>query len=187
MKRTIFFIIAITVTIISSLNAQENKHKYDFKVGAGLRIMGKTDLNMCYENELNYKLNDYVSSSVSLGFGRSVEYLEEHNAFIQASFNLFVSPFKNYKRNNFKIGLGFTHINDAITYIYSTGDSPNSPTANNPKYTYFNYAVTGFNLIVENEYQINSKFLIGGKLFASGLIFEGHLFSAAMIKMGIIL
>jgi hypothetical protein len=183
MKRTIFFIIAIT--IMSSLIAQEKTSKLDFKIGSGLGFMGSGDLTaLCFENELNYKLNNYLSTSISLGIGRSVEFIENHNDYLQGSLNLFISPFRNDKRNNFKIGLGYTRINETVTYL--SGSHYYQGTLMD-KFEYSGSSINGFNMIVENEYKITSRFLVGGKLFMTGSIDTGGIVSGGMIKLGIVL
>lgn len=183
MKRTIFFIIAATV--IFNLTAQEKTPKLDFKIGTGLGFMGSGDLTaLCFENELNYKLNNYFSTSISLGFGRSIEFIERQNDYLQGSFNLFISPFRNDKRNNFKLGLGYTRINEAVTYLFSSFQYPNTYLN---EFKYSGVSINGFNMIIENEYKITSKFLIGGKLFMTGGIEDGGIVSGGMIKLGIVL
>ena len=183
MKKTILFAIALFITL--NMNAQENTHKFDFKIGTGLGFMGSGDLTaLCFENELNYKLNNYFSTSISLGIGRSIEFIEDHNDYLQGSLNLFISPFRNDKRNNFKIGLGYTRINETSTYLSGTyillGTTMN-------KFDYSSGSINGFNMIIENEYSITSRFLIGGKLFVTGGIDEGGIVSGGMIKLGIAL
>ena len=42
MKKTILFAIALFITL--NMNAQENTHKFDFKIGTGLGFMGSGDL-----------------------------------------------------------------------------------------------------------------------------------------------
>ena len=47
--------------------------------------------------------------------------------------------------------------------------------------------VNGFSLILEDEYMIGSRFLLGGKLFVTGGVDEGGIVSGGMIKPGILL
>ena len=89
MKKT--FIVIILTTVILNMTAQERTQKFDFKIGSGLGFMGSGDLTaLCFENELNYKLNNYFSTSISLGIGRSVEFKDNHNDYLQGSLNLFL-------------------------------------------------------------------------------------------------
>ncbi len=183
MKKTIILI--ITAALIISLNAQEKVHKFDFKIGSGLGFMGSGDLTaLCFENELNYKLNNYFSTSLSLGIGRSKEYKERHNDYLQGSLNLFISPFRNDKKNNFKIGLGYTRINVTVASFSSSYYYPDTYIN---QYNYNASSINGFNMIIENEYKISSRFIIGGKLFVTGGIEEGGIVSGALIKLGIVL
>lgn len=183
MKKT--FIVIILSTVILNMTAQERTQKFDFKIGSGLGFMGSGDLTaLCFENELNYKLNNYFSTSISLGIGRSVEFKDNHNDYLQGSLNLFISPFRNDKRNNFKLGLGYTRINEAVTYLSSSYYYPNTYLN---EFEYSGTSINGFNMIIENEYKITSRFLIGCKLFVTGGIEEGGIVSGGMIKLGIVL
>jgi len=183
MKKTALIIIAL-VTVFS-LTAQVNTHKLDLKVGSGFGFMGDGDLTaLCFENELNYKLNNYLSTSVSLGIGRSLVDANKHNDYLQGSINLFFSPFKNNRLNNFKIGAGYTRVNEATSY-WSSSSYYNDIYIK--KYEYSTSTINGFNVILEDEYMINSRFLVGGKLFVTGGILEGGIVSGAMAKFGILL
>ena len=183
MKKTIIFIISIVITL--NLTAQEKTHKFDFKIGSGLGLMGSGDLiALCFENELNYKLDNYFSTSISLGIGRSIEFNKRHNDYLQRSLNLFISPFRNDKKNNFKIGLGYSRINETVTYLSSWYYYPDTYI---DKFEYSGSSINAFNMIIENEYKITSRFLIGGKLFMTIGIEEGGIISGVMIKFGYVL
>ena len=183
MKKTL--LILILTTVILNVTAQEQTHKFDFKIGSGLGFMGSGDLTaLCFENELNYKLNNYFSTSIGLGIGRSVEFKENHNDYLQGSLNFFISPFRNDKRNNFKLGLGYTRINETVTYLSSSYYYPDTYIN---KFEYSGISINGFNMIIEDEYKITSRFLIGCKLFMTGGIEEGGIVSGGMIKLGIVL
>ncbi len=47
--------------------------------------------------------------------------------------------------------------------------------------------VNGFSVMIENEYRISSRFLIGGKIFVTGGRDEGGVISGGMIKFGVTL
>ena len=190
MKKTGFLLIALALGL--SLTAQVNTHKLDFKTGTGFGFMGSGDLTaLCFENELNYKLNSYFTTSVSVGIGRTVKDIYRHNDYFQGSLNLFISPFKNTRRNNFRIGGGYTLINETSLYNPSMYDHMINRTFKEEKYNngfdYMTRMVRGFSMILEDEYLINSKFLIGGKLFVTGGEREGGVVSGGMIKLGILL
>jgi len=184
MKKTVLTIFTLIASI--SLTAQVNTHKLDYTLGSGFGFMGSGDvMATCFENELNYKLNRYLSTSISLGIGRTLKDVKSHNDYMLGSLNLFISPFKNNRLNNFKIGGGYTLINE--TASYSTYDIDYSEGTYNPDFNYLTRMVNGFSLILEDEYMINSRFLVGGKLFVTGGIEEGGIVSGGMIKLGILL
>ncbi|MBN1650752.1 MAG: hypothetical protein JW857_05460 [Bacteroidales bacterium] len=179
MKKLTFIIIAIILTV--NLSAQEKPRKFDFKIGSGIGFMGSGDaMTLCLENELDYKLSNYFSTSIGIGIGRTSVSETRHNDYLQGSLNVFISPFRNDKRNNFRVGVGYTRINESITYLTYREQTTNI-------YHYFYNTINGFNLILENDYQITSRFLLGGKLFVTGGIYEGGVVSGAMIKFGIVL
>jgi hypothetical protein len=62
----------IITLILFSLPAkgQEKTSKFDFRIGSGVSILGTGDMiTLAYENELNYKLNNYLTSSISINLG----------------------------------------------------------------------------------------------------------------------
>lgn len=186
MKKLSLIVIVLIISI--NLMAQVNKHKFDFKFGSGLGFMGSGDVTaLCFENELNYKFNHYVSTSVSLGIGRTFQNVYSHNDYLLGSLNLFLSPFKNNGRNNFKIGGGYTLINETALYNPDRYNLDYMQGNYNAGYYYLTRRVDGFSIIVEDEYMINSKFLIGGKIFVTGGRSEGGIVSGGMIKLGVLL
>lgn len=190
MKKTVILFIVFVSGL--SLMAQVNTHKFDFKIGTGIGLMGSGDLTaLCFENELNYKLNSYITTSVSVGIGRTPKDIYRHNDYLLGSLNLFISPFKNTRRNNFRIGGGYTLINETCVYDQHMYDHMLNGTFTEERYNseleYMTRIVSGFSMILENEYMISSKFLIGGKLFITGGKSEGGVISGGMIKLGILL
>ena len=94
--------------------------------------------------------------------------------------NIFFSPFKNNKNNNFKIGTGYSFLN--FTSIYEKSwDS-----VNGFEYSYEKQNTGGFNLILEDEQIIRKKYIIGGKLFLNGKV-SGANMLGGLIKLGVIL
>ncbi len=125
MKRIILTISLII--LITNINAQDYSNKFDVKFGTGLGFMGSGDkMALCFENELTYKINSYFSTSALVGIGRNLaDHKYSHNDYLLGSLNLFVSPFRNNRRNNFKIGAGYTLINETASY-YPLADNPDT-------------------------------------------------------------
>ena len=68
--KTILLITAIFFSL--SAKGQEKTSKFDFRIGSGVSILGTGDMiTLVYGNELNYKLNNYLTSSISINLGRS--------------------------------------------------------------------------------------------------------------------
>ena len=192
MKKIFFLtIIVIHFLSISKIVAQQDySNKFDFKFGTGIGFMGWGDLlAVCFENELNYKINDYFTTSVGLGYGRNIgngNYVfEQHNDYLLGSLNGFISPFRNNRRNNFRIGGGYTYLNQATSYIAAIYHFPYEDI----RYVKDSYSAHCFNVIVEDEYRITTRLMIGAKLFYTGDIKDGgsgELFGG-LIKFGVAL
>ena len=185
MSKPITFIFAV-ITIVSSLNisAQEYSNKFDFKTGTGMVFLGTGDgIIYSFENELNYKINNYFSTAISIGLGRggSIERVEmgTQDDYFLGCINAFFSPFKNNKRHNLKLGSGVSYFNQAHIHVVrlSTRDL-----------AYDGWSEILYNIILEYEYRINSRFMIGGKLFTTGSFSGGGGdITGGLVKFGIAL
>jgi len=188
--RTSIIIALITLLPISGLFAQEDySNKVDLKIGAGLGFMGWGDVTtLSFENEFNYKANNYFTAAAGFGIGRSIgngdDVFERHSDYLQGSVNIFVSPFKNNKRNNFRIGGGYTYIHQATAYIGGIQYEPFYEV----RYGKDQYSAHCFTAIVENEYKITTRLMIGVKLFCIGNFKDGDAeMSGGLIKFGVVL
>ncbi|VBB47154.1 hypothetical protein TRIP_D420073 [uncultured Paludibacter sp.] len=177
-------LIVLTLFFLIQLSAQDYSNKFDYKLGAGLGFMGNGDLTtVTFENEVTYKLNKYFSSAISFEIGRSIKNMVANNDYLERGINVFISPFKNNRRNNFKIGGGYSYINTSSTYIGAVYYIPNYEV----KYVYEENSYNAFNIIIEDEYKINSRFLVGLKAYTIGNMDQGGILSGGMVKFGIAL
>ncbi|HKJ42361.1 MAG TPA: hypothetical protein VKA27_09710 [Sunxiuqinia sp.] len=158
--------ILILAFLFSCLNviAQKETRPFDFRFGIGKSLLGSGDyIVTVLENEVNYKLNHYFTTSVSVNFARNHEGEISTTSFIQGNLNLFFSPFRNSRKNDFRLGSGFTvyQVTDAarVAAYYENGvivdtvheiDSRNS---------------IGYNIIIEDSYNLTGQFFVGLKLF----------------------
>ena len=91
MKKTI--ILLLTFTLLLNLNAQQTKNKFDFKFGTGIGFMGSGDMvALGFENDINYKINDYFSTGILLNYGKSDLGVDIHSDYIMGGLNIFFSP-----------------------------------------------------------------------------------------------
>jgi len=168
----------LTIQVIG----QENTKKIDFRLGAGISLLGTGDmLTFNYENELNLKLNHYFTSSLSLNLGKSINDNYSTSSFVQGNLNVFISPFKNSKRNDFRVGTGLTYYKISETY-YTSAQYENGVLVD-IQYNLENRRSYGFNVIIEDTYLLTDKFLIGLKLFTQPY-YNGDINSGAMLKFG---
>jgi len=171
--------------ILFSLHAvgQENTNKFDFRLGAGVSLQGTGDMRTFnYENEVNYQLNRYFTSSISINLGRSNYGVFETSSFLQGNLNIFISPFRNNRRFDFRLGTGITYynVNDAyILYKHWVGG-----VLVYADYEFDNRNSLGFNIIIENTYLLTDKFLVGLKLFTQPYI-NSDINSGVMLKLGL--
>lgn len=179
MKKTIILLLALN--FLFYLNAQQKMSRFDFKFGSGIGFMGDGDmLTLGFENDLNYKINNYLSAGILLNYGKSDHGVDIHSDYLMGGVNIFFSPFKNNKKNNFKIGTGYSFFNNTNVYEKSWDSIQGF------EYTYDRRKTGGLNLIFEDEQIVYEKFLIGGKLFLNGSI-SGANMIGAVVKFGVLL
>ena len=174
----------IITLILFSLPAkgQEKTSKFDFRIGSGVSILGTGDMiTLVYENELNYKLNNYLTSSISFNLGRSNYGVFETSSFTQGNLNIYLSPFKNNKRTDFRIGTGLTRYSVSDAYIFSQ-------TFINGKLIYTEYQLEtrnsyGINFIIERSSYITDKLFAGVRLYTQPYI-NGDINTGILINLG---
>ncbi len=181
--------IFVFCAVLFGANAQSEMRKFDFKIGAGPLfggIFNNTLLSL--DNELTYKMNNYFNASAFVTLSRGgVTNNEElvlgsgpSSSFL-GGLNVTLSPFKNNKVNNFKIGTGIVWFSVSNTYL-SYDD------LRTKRYEYFvtDYKSAGFNLVIEDEYRIFDRYLIGAKLYLNGDKYGAYAYGA-LLRFGVIL
>lgn len=182
MNAKIFIFILSTFFSLQAIG-QDNANKLDLRLGTGISLLGSGDMiTFNYENELNLKLNQYFTSSVSMNLGRSNYGVSETASFVQGNINVFFSPFKNNKRFDFRVGTGLTYYN--ISDAYESSQLWENGVLVDSDYEFDNRSSLGFNIIIENTYLLTDKFLIGLKLFTQPYN-NGDINSGVMLKFGL--
>lgn len=162
---------------------QERDSKVDLRFGTGLSILGSGDMITCnFENEVNYKLNRFLSASLSLNVGRSNMGVYETASFTQGNINAYFSPLGNNRRNDFRIGAGFTYY--AISDAYMESAEYQGDELVDIDYVFRNRNSHGLNIVVENTFALSSRFLIGVKLFTQPYS-NGDINSGILLKFGV--
>ncbi len=174
----LFLLLAFTF----SMQGQKTDSRIDFRIGIGPSLLGTGDIiTLDYENELNVKIDQYFTLSTSLNFGNSLSGIAFNASFIQGNFNVFLSPLKNNKRFDFRLGAGVNYysILDILQSrtIYENG-VPVSRTYNIDKRDVF-----GYNIIIEGSYMLTDKILAGLKIFTQPYT-NGDINSGIMFKIG---
>ena len=177
----------LTIILISSfqLSAQFSTKKFDVRFGAGSTLLGSGDMiTLSFENELNYRINQYFTGALSLVYGRSNKGVWETASYVQGNLNIYVSPFRNNRRNDFRIGTGLS-IYD-VTDAYEQSTTYDNGIIVDVDHIIENRNSFGYSIIIEDSYRINEKFLIGLKLFTQPYT-NGDINSGGFLKFGIIL
>jgi hypothetical protein len=158
------FLSVLFFFIIPSLFAQENPGKLSFKFGTGLSFHGSGDMYaLSFENELNYRISQYLSASFALDYGKSDFGVYVNSSFIQTNANFFVSPFKNTGKHILKLGTGISFMD--VTDFMEASDRWIDGVIDRGNYTYDKRNSIGYNLIIEYEHPFSDRFLIGFKLY----------------------
>lgn len=162
-------LLGIAILFSFNASAQKSAPRFDFRFGAGVSLQGTGDMNnLMFENELNYLPNKYLAASLSVGFGRSYIGISQTSSFTQGNFNVYVSPLKNNRKNDFRLGtgIGYLDISDVSQNVFEERNS------------------IGFNAIIENTYTVNTRFLIGLRLFTQPYD-NGDINSGVLAKVGL--
>lgn len=181
--RTNTFIFILLLFFSIQVFGQDKANKLDFRLGTGLSLLGSGDMiTFNYENELNLRLNQYLSSSLSVNLGRSNTGVSETASFVQGNGNLFISPFKNTNRFDFRVGLGLTYYN--VSDAYESSQQWVNGIMVDRDYEFDNRNSLGFNVIIENTYLFTDRFLVGLKVFTQSYQI-GDINTGVMLKLGL--
>jgi hypothetical protein len=102
-------------------------------------------------------------------------------SYFQGDLGIYISPFSNIKRNDFRIGTGLSLMNISNYYqrlaIYQNNILIRSEYQADLKNT------LGYTMIIEDSYLINDKFIVGLKIFIHPY-FDGDINSGLLLKLG---
>jgi len=172
-------LIAVSLPVIG----QEKSNKLDLRIGAGISFMATGDMKTFnYENEINYKLSPYFTSSASIVLGRSNYGSLETASFTQGNLNFYISPFKNNRRFDFRIGTGLTYY--GISDAYQSFVKYENGVLVDLDYSFDKRNSFGCNLIIENSYLLTNRLSIGLKLFTQPYL-NKDINSGLLLKLGL--
>jgi len=178
-KVIIFFLLMISIVT----NAQTGKSKFDCRFGLGSSFLGSGDMRgVMFENEINYAANNFFTAGLSIGYGKSDEGVYVLASFIEGNANVYFSPFKNNKRNDFRLGTGFSYFTVSDSYMSSA--EWGSEGLIDADYEFDLRTTLGLNIIIEDTYMITDKFLLGLKVYTQPY-FNGDINTGVMLKVGV--
>lgn len=160
-------------------NAQGNHKRIDLRFGAGTTRLGSNRYVGTTEMEINRKFTPYWAVGVSLAYGRNVSDQFRHTSFEQSNVNFFISPFRNNRKNDFRMGAGLSYYD--MAEAFATGMLYNPLEI---RYDSYKTNSFGFNLIIENSYMLNGRFFIGIKASAQPYLNKGVNYGATL-KAGV--
>ena len=158
------FLILFMLALSSSAFAQQSPSKFNLKLGLGTSLLGTGDMQtLLLENELNYKLTPYFTTSASINFARSNRGAYETTSYAQGNVNIFFSPLRNTGSHDLRIGIGLSY--------YSVSDAwQNRVVLQNGEVIEISYGfedrdTVGVNGILEYSFAITEKLSLGAKVF----------------------
>ncbi|MDX1906149.1 MAG: hypothetical protein SF053_03885 [Bacteroidia bacterium] len=181
MKKWTLFLITTLLVITGS--AQQAASKLDLRFGIGSSLLGTGDMQtIMFENELNVHLNNYITLGGGLGYARSDRGIREQASFTQLNANIYISPFKNTRKNDFRLGTGASWY--AISDVYESTRIFENGQVVDVDYVFEKRNSIGFNVILENTYLITEKYMLGVKLFTQPYQ-NGDINSGVLVKFGV--
>lgn len=181
MKRVILIITAVLFVVNSY--AQDSESKFDLRFGIGSSLLGTGDmLTIMVENELNIKLNNYFTLGEGLGFAKSENSDFQEASFLQLNSNIYLSPFRNNRKNNFRVGVGLSWY--SISDWYRSSATYQNGKLIDSEYEFDNRNSIGINLIIEKTYSISDKLFLGLKLFSQPYQ-NGDINSGILVILGV--
>ncbi|MFA0963447.1 hypothetical protein AB9P05_16705 [Roseivirga sp. BDSF3-8] len=155
----------------------------DIRFGVARTILGTGDISTTtFETELNYKINSFFTTAISLNYGIGDDQTTGTASYAQGNTNLFISPFGNTRVIDFRVGGGLSYYVVSDITTQSTSCGPNGCFVD--EYNYDRRREFGFNIITELAYQLNESYLIGLKLYTQPYL-NGDINSGLMVKFGV--
>ncbi|WP_304236457.1 hypothetical protein [Jiulongibacter sediminis] len=176
----------MTIFLFLGINSFAQKsQKLTLSLGAGSSLMGTGDFrHRSLENELTYELNRYLTIRFSTLYGNSKHGVGAYQSYFQGNINAFVSPFKNNRRNDFRLGTGVSRM--SVTQFTEYYDIPFNPNQPIDRYSIGEHRSggTSINLIIEDKFEIFQRLSLGLKAFTQPFS-RGDINTGILLKMGV--
>lgn len=176
-------LVILTFLCLNSLNAQNATSDTDLRAGTGLALLGSGDM---WAHQLDVEFNQTFSPLFTYGFsaalGRSNSGVYETASFFQTNANIFLSPFRNDRQNDFRIGTGLSYNWVSDAFIQSRQFDQGQVVSETIIFDQRN--TLGVNIIIENTFSISEQLLLGLKLFSQPY-FNGDINSGVLLKFGV--
>lgn len=156
----------------------------DIKLGIGASFLGTGDMLIGkLEGEVTRKWNRIISNSVALGIGYgdqkfyynptyNYKNLHQQTFTTHLDGNVFVSPFGNDRLYNLKLGTGLS-----LMFVSDNPWRENDPSWQEERIS------LGLNMIMEHEFMLSKKSLIGLKMMIQPYL-NGDISSTLLLKLG---
>lgn len=178
--------VALIVFVLSAnlIFGQEKATKFDYRVGLGATFFSSGDRVVPnLENEVNMKLSDYFATSASVSFGRAEGGHHKSTSFGKGNVNIFLSPFTNTHKRDFRIGGGICyHSISKLSEGASRYHEGIGLVEDGPKYEH--RKSFGYNITIENTWDLSDRYLFGAKVYYEHY-FKVDVNYGVMFKVGI--
>ncbi|HAA10626.1 MAG TPA: hypothetical protein DCE41_02585 [Cytophagales bacterium] len=182
--KNILLSLGLSVALLGSVRAQEVESKpsnLDFRTGTGISLLGTSSMVMLtVENELNYRITPHFTASLSGGVARSVWGYSESASYFQGNANVFVSPFRNTRYLDFRLGSGLSYIDVTEVANGLLDQRGNWITFQNEP---SQRQSLGINFVVEYSLNIGERYLIGTKIYTQQYT-QGDANTGLMLRAG---
>lgn len=169
----------IFILIFACCSLTAFSQKKSIQLGLGSAFLGSGDiLAGVFEAELGYKLNPYLSTAFGINSALGYRNLEmrEHTTYQQGNANIYLSPFRNNRKVDFRLGTG-------VSANYVLERRIDMLSSFFPTYINESRFSFGVNMIVETTFALNNNFLLGFKGFIQPYS-NGDINSGVLIKVG---
>ena len=168
MKNFTFLFLFLLFTLYSVAQTRQYTEGFDLRVGAG-KVMVKDDQTTVLtitEAEVNYKMCPFITYNIAGNYATNRNETKQHTSYYQGNANIFLSPFKNNGKMDFRIGTGLSY-SHLVTHKAGDIRSLNTNTYIGQTAPIFGTRnAFGYNLMVENTFTLGQHLVFGVKAFA---------------------
>ena len=165
MKNFTILLACMLATATSFAQNRQYTEGFDARVGVGKTvILGDVNESVTVtEAEVNYKMCPFITYNLGVNYATNRNETEQPTSYYQGNANLFLSPFKNTGKMDFRIGGGLSY-SRLDTYRAAEIRSGGTVIGQTDPIAVCQNGL-GYNFIVENTFSLGKHFIFGVKGF----------------------